>query len=397
MSSPAPAWTVSWHRSTREIPAELWAKCFRPPLEGLWWYLALEDSGLEDQFQFHYALLSKGGAPAGIAPAFVFNVPIDLVAPPLIAKLLKVFGGVLPRLRYQRTFFIGSPCADEGTLGLIDPADLPAAVAALQSEVDAQARATRAPMIVWKDFLDAQSSAFADFVRSKALFRVPSYPGTRLDLSGRTFDDYLKSLSGSHRHNVKKKLKRSHALGNLEVSVVERLDDATLEEVFGLFWQTYEKGKTKFEVLNCDFFRNIQRFEGSRFVLLRDPATGKLAAFMLCFHIGERAINKFIGIDYKNYEGNWFMYFRLWEAAVTWAASVGATDFQSGQTGYSAKILVGHSLVALTNFCRHRNRLMHKIFAKVASGITWASLDSDLKTYLAAHPEAEPKAEAHAG
>jgi hypothetical protein len=63
---------------------------------------------------------------------------------------------------------------------------------------------------------------------------------------------------------------------------------------------------------------------------------------------------------------------------------------QSGQTAYPAKIETGHELVHLTNFCKHRNRFMHKIYKKVASLVNWDTLDPDLAVYLKAYPEEKP-------
>lgn len=78
------------------IPSDLWDTCFPPPLEGLWWYRALERSLLESQFTFASAILERGTRLVGISPTFLMDVPIDLVAPPAIATILRVAGAVLP-------------------------------------------------------------------------------------------------------------------------------------------------------------------------------------------------------------------------------------------------------------------------------------------------------------
>jgi hypothetical protein len=110
---------------------------------------------------------------------------------------------------------------------------------------------------------------------------------------------------------------------------------------------------------------------------------------MLCFVLGEQVINKFIGIDYSQPK-EWFLYFRLWEAAVDWTLSKGATSIQSGQTCYAPKIELGHELVPLTNYCAHRNRLIHWIYASAANTVNWDTLDADLAVYLNAYPESRP-------
>ena len=114
-----------------------------------------------------------------------------------------------------------------------------------------------------------------------------------------------------------------------------------------------------------------------------------MIAFMLCFALGERLVNKFIGIDYAR-PREWLLYFRLWEAALDWALAQGFRSIQSGQTGYAPKIEMGHGLVPLTNFCRHRNPLIHYIYAAVARRISWQTLDDDLARHLKAHPKEAP-------
>ena len=111
-----------------------------------------------------------------------------------------------------------------------------------------------------------------------------------------------------------------------------------------------------------------------------------MLAFMLCFAVGPRIINKFIGIDYSR-PTSWSLYFRLWDAAVDWSLARGAASIQSGQTGYSAKIECGHRLVPLNNFCRHRHTVVHAVCRAVAQTIRWQTLDRDLAAFLAAHPD----------
>jgi hypothetical protein len=56
----------------------------------------------------------------------------------------------------------------------------------------------------------------------------------------------------------------------------------------------------------------------------------------------------------------------------------GASELQSGQTGYQVKLDLGHELVPLTNYCKHPNRTVHWLFAAVTRRVDWASLDEDL-------------------
>ncbi len=381
---------VNWVSSATEISVELWQKCFVGK-EGPWWYQALEGCGLEDQFTFSYAIISRGSEQIGIAPAFIMDVPMELVAPPKVIKLLKfhpLVGKLFPFLVYQRTLFLGSPCADEGTIGLLPGEKLSEVAGVLQDALYQRAVVYKAPMIIWKDFCEDDAEALQSLSRSHGLFKVVSYPGTGIPLADGKVDTYFKNLSLKKRHNLRKKLKRSKERLAVNVEIIQHPSGEILDDIFALFWQTYERGKTKFERLNRRFFELIAQADIAWFILLRDSETGRLVAFKLCFKLGAKVINKFIGLDYEMAE-NAHLYFRLWEVAVEWALANGVTEIQSGQTSYAAKFEVGHSLLPLTNYCKHRNRIIHRIYAEIAKGISWSTIDDDLKTYLTAHPGAD--------
>jgi hypothetical protein len=379
------------HRAAA-LPPALWNVCFPPPLEGLWWYRTLEASGLEDQFTFLYAAIHEDARPVGIAPVFVMDLRLEFLVPEALVPLLWLPGKLFPGLARPRILFVGSPCADEGTLGLVPGVDRRAVMLCLQDALAAKARELGASMIVWKDFPAGLDGDLAWLAGQRGLFRMVSFPGTRVDLPSRRKEDYFAGLKGSRRHQLRKKLRRSRDTLDLDVEVVQRPDAATMERIVALFMQTYEKAETKFERLDRRFFAAVAQEPVSRFLVLREKATREVVAFMLCFDLGERVINKFIGLDYSRPKDG-FLLFRLWEAAVDWALERGASSIQSGQTGYRAKIEQGHRLVPLTNYCQHRSPLVHRVCAMVARRIGWRTLDDDLALFVEAHPEADRSAE----
>jgi hypothetical protein len=322
------------------------------------------------------------------------DVPIELVMPPIILPIVKLIGKVIPSFLYQRTFFIGSACSDEGHIG-IDPIFLKAQTVTqddiflcIQEAAEAQAQKYKAAMLVWKDFPIMYHQTLASISKSKNLFPLVSFPSALLKLKGENADDYINSLKESRRYPLRKKLRKALP-APLDVSIVHLPDNQTLHQLYRLFSRTYLKGKTKFEELTPEFFEFISREKEAHFIILRHQSSQEIVAFMLCFDLKERVINKFIGIDYDA-PRDWFIYFRLWIEAVNWAYKIGAKTIQSGQTAYPAKIETGHELVHLTNFCKHQNRFMHKIYKKVASLVNWDTLDPDLAVYLKAYPEEKP-------
>ena len=379
--------SVSFVKSESQIDPALWDACFAPPIEGRWWYSTLEQCGLDDQYSFLYGVIYRDDAAVGIAPAFVMDFSFALVAPPGLVRGIEWLGRIFPPLVRPRTLFVGSPCADEGTVGIARGVDARSALLALQRALEAQARVLGASLLVWKDFPASYAADLELLVKQQRLFRVVSFPGTIVEFAARSKEAYFAALKGTRRHALKKKLMRSSARVDIRVEIVQRPDGRMLDALFGLFWQTYEKATTRFEKLNRRFFEIVATRPESHFIVLKERSSDETIAFMLCFDMGSRIINKFIGIDYRR-PRDWLLYFRLWDTAVEWALSRGADSIQSGQTGYAPKIETGHRLVPLTNYCAHRNPVLHAIGRVCTRHIGWSTLDDDLARFIEAHPDA---------
>jgi hypothetical protein len=337
----------------------------------------MEQAGLDDQFSFAYALVMRGEAIIAVAPVFTAVLPISLIAPDFVDRVLGLGGRLLRPLRFQRILFVGAPCSDEGNVGTLPGVALADVAPVLQQALWERMRQSRAISLVWKDFAEASWPDLRRLSREAGLCEVVSYPGTRiLDMSG-GFDAYLRRLSVRRRHNLRKKLRLSRAHLDLTVEIVERPDAALIDEIWRLFQNTYERATTKFERLNRRFWELVCARAPCRLIVLREPSTGKAAAFMLVILEGKQAINKFLGIDYSRGSKS-FLYFRLWEEFVRLAAQLGASAAQSGQTSYRAKLDLGHELVPLSNFFRYRNPVIHWIASLVSRRISWSSLDEDL-------------------
>jgi len=382
----APCYEHLWVDRADDVPASLWRQLFAPPVEGDWWYRALERSGLDDQFRFRYLLLKQGIDTVGLVPVFLMDVPMRLVVPPALLPWVSALGRVFPWLRAQRTLFVGSPCAEEGRIGMLPDVDVPSALRHIDAALRGEMRRTGASIRVWKDFAAEWDQELGALARDAGLFRLVSFPGTLVDLPGGTKDAYLASLGSNRRHQFKKKLRRSKEAVTLGVELLRQPDPAMLDKLFALFWQTYERATTRFERLNRQFFELIAAEPVASFIVLHETATGEPVAFMLCFDYQGHLVNKFIGIDYRR-PREWMLYFRLWDAALDHATRSGASALQSGQTGYRPKIDLGHRLVPLTNYGAHRNPLIHRIYAWVAAQVAWQTLDPALAAALEAHPE----------
>jgi hypothetical protein len=374
---------VHFRPAAADIPAELWARCFAAETEGYFWFELLERSELDDQFEFAYAVVYRHDDPVAIAPVFLMDLTIDIAAPPALMPIMPMVKRIAPKLYTQRTLFIGAPGADESALGLVAGGNLVDVVRAVTQAALERAKEVKASLVVWKDFPSQYWPSLRACKEQWRLFELVSFPNTRIDNPGSDFDAYLQGLSSDNRSKLRRKLRRSRVTCDLRPTVVDSVQPELIDEIWPLYAQTFAKADMKFERLTKAFFSHALSLENSVIVLLRDGASERPVAFMLCFLLGRRAVNKYIGIDY-GYLPKSFLYFRLFEEFVRWAQAVGASELQSGQTVYRAKLDLGHQLIPLSHFVHHRNWLVHHAFAFIARYVDWSTLDTGLRDHVEA-------------
>jgi predicted N-acyltransferase len=359
-------------------------------MEGMWWYDSLDRSGLESQFRFSYLVVSRGTSPCAIVPMFTMDLPLAVMAPTGMVSLFDRLSKIplLKSIIHVKTLFIGSPCSDEGTIGIVEGTDRSTIFRTVSKIVQEKARRERISMIAWKDFSYDDTLLLSEDLSRDGFVKVRSYPGTELVLPRGEFDDYLKGLKKSRRQNLKRKLQLSRNCGEISSEVITNPDESSLRAMFSLFCQTYERSEMKFEKLNFEFFRLMAQQPVARFLVLRD-SDKRIVAFRLFFHLQNKLIFKFIGMDYQA-NRKYYLLFRLIEEGVRYALLHDVTTIQSGQTGYAPKIETGSTLVPLYNFMKHRNPIFHRVLAHLGTDISWSDLDEDIATYLKAHPDALP-------
>jgi len=108
----------------------------------------------------------------------LFDVPLQLILPPRERKVLDLFArGPLRRARYIRTFFIGNVAGEEGAIGFDEQLNCDV-YTNIHDAATTKASELGASMLVWKDFPESERMALDRLVDARAVFRIPSYPGT---------------------------------------------------------------------------------------------------------------------------------------------------------------------------------------------------------------------------
>lgn len=339
-------------KSANDIGPKDWDSIFGDIPEGYQFHKTLEESRLE-QFTFFYITIRKSEKTVLIAPAFIADFNLDIAAGEFLGNAIRFIRKFIPDFFVLRTLFAGSPFGENGVVGIAEEDKEDATIVKeLARAMEELARSEKIPFLVFKDMLEKDTRQL-DTLKECGFLKVPSLPSVVMDTGFRSMEDYFGSLSHTRRKDLRRKIKRAHAEGKIELKVVDDIS-GIIDDIYSLYLNTYTAGKTKFEKLTKEFFVRtaVNMRPNAKFFLYY--VNGRLAAFNLCFAHKDLFIDKFIGFDYDvSYKYN--LYFLSWCSNVEWCINNGVKYFQTGQTDYRPKISLGGKEVPLYAYIRHRN------------------------------------------
>jgi len=353
-----------------------WDLVFGDIPESYPFYKALGNSELAE-FVFYYLVIYRNNEIVLIAPLFSADFNLDIAVEGLLARMIKLMRKVFPRFLVTKTLFCGSPFGEHGVLGIKEDFRFdPELMRQLLRGIKDLALKLGAPLTIFKDFLKDRTFLL-DVLRRKGFTRVESFPNVFLELNFSSFEAYLKSLGSSTRKNLNKKLKQASARGNIEVKVVRELG-GQIDQVIGLYENTYRGGSTKFERLTKKFFLQVSEdlSEHTRFFLYY--VDGELAAFNLCFIYKDLLIDKFIGFNY-DISNQYNLYFFSWAYNIKWCIDNSLRYYHPGQTDYEPKIRLGGKIIPLYAYLKHRNVFLNFLLKLLAVLLKPGNFDKDIR------------------
>ena len=352
-----PACAVS---SVQQIPAELLEGSFTRECRDLRYYEVLEES-LEGQFEHEYLILQNTSTgQVAIQPIFFVDQDILDGLPDHLRSVLASPRKFLPRWLRMRMLVVGCSAGD----GALDCTE-PWAIEALREALALYAHASKASMVLLKDF-PAKYREVMRPLTQHGYRRVPSMPACTLDLDFGSFEEYMqKRLGRSFRESLRRKLKKSRQHSPVEMEV---LTDVTpiAEEIEALYLQTYHRSKMRFERLTADFFARIGRAmpERVRFFIWR--VEGKMAAFSLCLVHEGTLYHLNVGFDYA-VALPLHLYFVTLRDLIQWSLENGLKRYYTGQLNYDPKLHLRMRLFPLDLYARHTSPILNPAF-KLALG-----------------------------
>ncbi len=254
---------------------------------------------------------------------------------------------------------------------------------ALREALQSVAQEFKAPMIVLKDFPKMYRKALRP-LRKGGFVRVPSMPGSRLDLNFKDFEDYLQTkLSHKTRKNLRSKYRKAAAGPALEMQVVNDISPF-IDEVFPLYQQVLERSQYKFEELTKSYFVQVGRRMGDRAVFFIWRQNGKAVAFSSC--AGHEGVlrDHYIGLDYRVALEN-HLYFVTFRDIVAWAIENKFHTYYSAPLNYEPKYHLRHDLVPLDLYVRASSDWINPLVRMIVPYLEPTRYDPMIRKFANAH------------
>ncbi|MFA5339914.1 MAG: GNAT family N-acetyltransferase [Candidatus Omnitrophota bacterium] len=360
-------------RNISEIPAGDWNKVFPDVLESYDFYRTLDGSGLE-QFTFYYLMVYDGEAPVGAATCFLMRYPLDTSIVGPLKRMINSVKKRMPGILSIKTLICGMPIG-LGRMGITG--DTGAVMDAILGAMEEIAAKNGAAILAFKDFDKSYSNAL-DPLRERGFSRFDSLPFGELDVRFKDFEEYMKSLSGATRYDLKRKFRKADNLAPVELEIAEELEEGVLRDVYRLYLDMVAKHDMGFELLTIDFFRNVSLNMPGRVKFFLWRIKGKLAAFQFCLVSKEIMIDYYVGFDYS-VAREYHLYFVGFRDSLNWCISHGVKKYEIGATGYEPKRRLDFDFRHVYLYIKFRNRMLRPFFNLMCQFLKFENFDPDLR------------------
>jgi hypothetical protein len=347
-------------------------------------YYELTHDALGHQFEHYYLILQDhSGKTRAIQPFLMVNQDLVTGMPKAFRRLMDKIRRRFPSALVMRMLMVGCSAGEghlarDGSTGGIEWV-----AQALSEALHPVARGFQAAMIVFKDFPKTYRKSLRPLRRS-GYARVPSMPGSRLDLNFKNFDDYLQTkLSHKTRKNLRSKYRKAAAGPRVEMEVVSDVAPH-IDELFPLYQQVLERSQYKFEELTKPYFVQISRRMGERALFFIWRQNGKAVAFSSCAGHDGVLRDHYIGLDYKVALEH-HLYFVTFRDIVTWAIENKYHTYYSAPLNYEPKYHLRHDLVPLDLYVRTSWNWINPLFRAVVPYLEPTRYDPMIRKFANAH------------
>jgi hypothetical protein len=215
--------------------------------------------------------------------------------------------------------------------------------------------------VMVKDIPDAYASSATALARF-SYRELETEPNMVLEISPKwkSYDDYLASLTSKYRKQSKQIEKEVDAAGCTVEEIKGEEIARNAEQLHALYLQTHGNARLRLVTLPVAFLPTLAAELGDdmRFTVLRKGET--LLGFVTTVKDGDTAVGYYIGFDRKM-NAEIPIYFRLLQAVIGHAISLGCTRLSLGRTALEPKARLGARRDPMRIWIRHRIPMLNLI------------------------------------
>lgn len=370
---------ITLHRDFSAINPADWSRCFAGEAEAGSYYAATHAVAETGPLAM---TVRRAGQVVAVAPLFTLSYRLDTSLQGPLRAFTNKIAQFNDRLLRLDLIGFGSALAERCHIGF-DPAlshpDRQKIFAAMMARLDLQARQDRIGLVVVKDLALGEKALLAPVLHQSGFAEVASLPVAVLDLPP-SEEAWLRQLSSSTRKDIKRKLKGS---AHVEIERVQGLTPELASELTTLYEQTRSQSAFDYDELETlpeDYFYQVSQALGPQAQFMLYRIDGELAAFNLLFVEKNRVIDKFLGMRYPLARQH-DLYAVSWVANLRYAIEIGASQLQTGQTAYAAKLRYGSRLEPSFIYFRHRLPPVTLALRMLAPLLAFDRNDPDLQAH----------------
>ena len=347
-------------------------------------YYEVTHDSLEHQFEHHYLVLKDhSGATRAVQPFLIVKQDMVAGTPEPVRRLVKEIRQRFPSVAMMRMLMVGCSAGEGHLVRDRLTGGVEWVAQALREALQPVAHAFRARMVVLKDFPHSYRTPLRHLLKA-GYTRVPSMPGSRLELDFKNFDEYLtRKLSHKTRKNLRQKYRKAAAGTALTMQVVSDIEPY-IDEVFPLYQQVVERSRYKFEELTKSYFVHLGRRMSDRTIFFIWREKGKAVAFSSCVGHQGTLRDHYIGLDY-NVALEHHLYFVTFRDIVTWALENGYKNYYSAPLNYEPKYHLRHDLAPLDLYVRASWTWLNPIFRVIVPFLEPTRYDPMIRRFANAH------------
>ena len=253
-----------------------------------------------ENFIINESLLNEFGIISFFAD-FDLLTTLDDKAKEYVEKLkrLRFFRYLAKKILTPTTLFVGTSISEYCLL----PEEKHAAQ--LAEQIVAGYKKSGKPLLIVKDIprdsalLSASenenAASLTKALEEKGLIVLTGQALAYMDIDFPSFDAYLSTLSGSRRSDFRRKLKVAADVKRIEVRTGDTFfSDAIVDQLHRQYVNVFDRNDINFDKLSVDFFRQVFQRADDGLVYLY-YYQDKLVGFNLCYILGDKFIDKYIG------------------------------------------------------------------------------------------------------